>query len=116
LGVDAPFERIVARVASDWAIYEPPELAFVPAEVAAAARERRHESIETTLLDRVERGQLTAIRRIEDGEIVYLPSELVAVMDAAERAAFEPYGPMLARALRRHAIESGFTEWESKPR
>jgi hypothetical protein len=114
--VDAPFERIVARVASDWTIYEPRELAFVPAEVAAAARERRHESIETTLLDRVERGQLTAIHRIEDGEIVYLPSELIAVMDAAERAAFESYGPMLARALRRHAIESRFTEWESKPR
>lgn len=108
LGADAPFERIVDHVATEWARREPPELAFVPDEVVAEARERRHESAESNLLARVERGELVALRRTSDGEVVYLTPARVESMTAAERAHYEPYDPVLARALRRHAMDAGY--------
>lgn len=114
LGADVPFERLIARVASDWAAHEPAELAFVPDEVVAAAHEWRHESTGTTLLDRVERGELVSVRRVSDGEVVYLSPERIAAMSDGERSEYESYDPLLARALRRHAIESGFIESETE--
>ena len=116
LGPGASFERILHRVATDWARHEPPELAFVPDEVIAAARELRHESAETALLERVERGELRAFRRTSDGEVVYLTPARANAMTEAERAAFEAYDPVLARALRRHAIDAGFIESEFEER
>lgn len=113
LGADASFERIVDHVATAWARHEPPELAFVPDEVVAAARDRRHESAETALLGRVERGELRAFRRISDGEVIYLTPGRAAAMSDEEHAAFDPYDPVLARALRRHAIDAGFIEPET---
>jgi hypothetical protein len=103
LPADADHEMIVAAAAARWRDREPPELAWVPGELRRILREERHDNTGADFLDRVIRGDATALRRA-DGAIVYLPPDLVAAMTDAERAAYEPYDPLLARALHAHAL------------
>jgi hypothetical protein len=106
LGGHATSEQILRHAASLWLDEQPPELAFVPETIRDALKEQRHETSEDDFLDRVEQGKVTALRRREDGAVVYLRPERLASMTDEERALFDPYDPVLARALRRHAIEA----------
>jgi hypothetical protein len=105
LPADATADAIVAHAAAAWRAHEAPELGFVPDELRAVLRERRHDTTGAEFLDRIVRGEATALRRRADGAVVYLPGDLAGALTDAERAAYEPYDPMLARALRRHALE-----------
>jgi len=105
LGAGADREALLAHASARWREQEAPELAFVPDELRAIAREQRHDTGADTFLDRIARGEAAALRRKADGAIVYLPSDLIDAMTPAERATYDAYDPMLARALRRHALE-----------
>jgi hypothetical protein len=105
LPADADLDRILYRAMAQWREHEPPELAFVPAELTAERRETRHETAEDRFIERVERGEVVALRRLSDGVIHYLEPADYERMDEAERAAFAAYDPLLARAIRRHVID-----------
>ncbi|MEX2228584.1 MAG: hypothetical protein WEB13_02995 [Dehalococcoidia bacterium] len=105
LGAGASLDQLVARAASRWARAEPPELSFVPDAMRATVRESEHDTTDDTFLDRIVGGQVTALRRREDGAVVFLKPERAAAMTTDERARYEPYDPLLARALRRRALE-----------
>jgi hypothetical protein len=102
---DADLDRILYRAIAQWREHEPPELAFVPEELTAERRETRHETTEDRFIERVERGEVVALRRLSDGEVHYLEPADYDRMDEAERAAFAAYDPLLARAIRRHVTD-----------
>jgi hypothetical protein len=103
---DADVDRIIHGAIARWREHEPPELAFVPDELAAERRETLHETAEDTLIERVERGELVALRHTSDGEVIYLEPGGYAELGADRRGQYTAYDPLLARAIRRHAIET----------
>lgn len=105
LGPDADVAAIVAHAAARWSREEPRELAFVPDEMRAILDESERDSTGADFLERIVRGEVVALRRRSDGTVVYLPPDELAAMPATERDAYDPYDPMLARALRQHALE-----------
>jgi len=104
LADDAPLTEILQQAIVLWQEHEPPELAFVAEELTDERRETRHETTEDELFERVERGELLAVRPL-GGEARYLTPEEHAGLTAAERAELLPYDPLLARAIRRHALD-----------
>ncbi len=107
LGADAPTERLIHRAIASWREREPPEVAFVAEQLDAELRETKHETAEDTLIDRVERGDLVGLRRTADGTVVYLEPKAYGELSARQRDEFEAYDPLIARAIRRQALESG---------
>jgi hypothetical protein len=106
LGADAEPERLVTHAAAQWRAEQPPELSFVPEEMRAILIEGRHETAEDDFLGRVDRGEISALRRRSDGAVVYLRPERLAALSAEERAGYDAYDPMLARAIRHRALET----------
>jgi hypothetical protein len=105
LGSDAHLERVLHRAIARWREHEAPELAFVAEELSAERRETRHETLEDELLEGVARGDLVAVRRRSDGEVHYLAREDYELLNERELARLDPYDPLLARAIRRRALE-----------
>lgn len=104
LPTDAPLTTIIQQAIELWKEHEPPELAFVAEELTEERRETQHETAEDELFERVERGELIAVRPL-GGEARYLTPEEHAGLSIAERAELLPYDPLLARAIRRHALD-----------
>jgi hypothetical protein len=100
-----PLDRILHQAIARWRAHEPPELAFVAEELSAERRETRHETAEDELLERVERAELVALRDRRSGEVRYFEPEEYERLSVAVRARYDLYDPLLARAIRRHAIE-----------
>jgi hypothetical protein len=113
LPADTSIDRILHRAIARWREHEPPELAFVPEELSAERIETRHETAEDRLLERVERGELVALRRTSDGEAVYLDPGEFERLGPAERSQYTAYDPLLARAIRRHAMEAALPSDET---
>lgn len=105
LPAGAAVDRVLHRAIALWREHEPPELAFVAEELTAERRETRHETTEDRFIEQVERGELIALQRLSDGSIRYLGPVDYERLSEAERAAYTAYDPLLARAIRRHAIE-----------
>lgn len=107
LGADAPTERLIHRAIATWREREPSELGFVAEQLYAELREAEHETTEDALLDRVERGDLVGLRSVADGTVVYLDPRAYRQLTPSQRDDFESYDPLIARAIRRHAMEQG---------
>lgn len=104
LANDASLTEILQHAIVLWREHEPPELAFVAEELTDERRETRHETAEDELFERVERGEIVAVRPL-GGEARYLTREEYAGLTTAEQAELLPYDPLLARAIRRHALD-----------
>ncbi|MDA0815273.1 MAG: hypothetical protein O2924_01695 [Chloroflexi bacterium] len=101
---DASLTEIIKQAIVLWRQREPPELAFVADELSDERRETQHETAEDELFERVARGEIIAVRPL-DGEARYLTPEEYGGLTIAERAKLLPYDPLLARAIRRHALD-----------
>jgi hypothetical protein len=112
-GERTSLQHLLARASSLWVQHEPPELAFVPDAIQDLMHEGRHNTTEEAFLERIERGELVALRRRSDGAVTYRSPGEVEAMTPTERMRYQPYDPLLARALREYALESDLAQHRS---
>ncbi|MFA7249489.1 MAG: hypothetical protein WC273_07620 [Dehalococcoidia bacterium] len=115
LGSAAPFREVARSAALHWQREEAPELTGIGEELLTILRAGRHESVEAEFLRRAESGEILGMRRHGSEQVRYFAPEHIDRLTRQEREQYEPYDPLLARAMRAAALPAGEEMTEAEP-